>query len=419
MKQWKRHEGYERFDEGFVNNNKDKDNRCVVVIPIYKDVKSLEKTEILSITRTVDILGKNWNLSLIAPTKINIEEYSQRFNYNFSYAKINDVFFKDYLSYCTLCEQDKFYALYKEYKYMLICQTDVYVFHDNLDYFINLDYDYIGAVHFTKETGGVNGNGGFCLRRVEKMIEACNEINFDKLPLLCLEDQVFTLVNKEMFNLAPIEICHNFSFHEMIENSLKATKNKYPMAVHAFNKSDSTAYYKLIKEFTPNITHYNTLMLIVYNEGDDIMDCINKYDTARLKFRPLILNYSKKKGDEFKNRFCITFSNDDENSKNKEIDEIWTIFKGGYDCLGIINTNININEYTLHQLFKEMAGHLNNEDKSSFIVKVEEQDFYFLNEEDVKKVFCRYNANIDFNSAIRAALISSQENNRLKQLVLQ
>ena len=62
---------------------------------------------------------------------------------------------------------------FKDYAYILICQTDAWVFRDELDYWCNQGYDYIGAPiyfprseqHFMDIFFGV-GNGGFSLRKI-------------------------------------------------------------------------------------------------------------------------------------------------------------------------------------------------------------------------------------------------------------
>ncbi|PYE85238.1 DUF5672 family protein [Phyllobacterium leguminum] len=72
-----------------------------------------------------------------------------------------------------------FYRVYQEFDYILICHLDAWIFRDQLAYWMEQGYDFIGAPLFLPENGNVHflrrmapfgGNGGLSLRRVASCI---------------------------------------------------------------------------------------------------------------------------------------------------------------------------------------------------------------------------------------------------------
>ena len=79
-----------------------------------------------------------------------------------------------------------FYERFRKYDYILICQLDVYVFSNQLDYWCNKGFDYLGAPlfkHNSKDFGNCF-NGGFSLRKMKSFIEKYNSSN-DWVNFLC------------------------------------------------------------------------------------------------------------------------------------------------------------------------------------------------------------------------------------------
>ena len=80
----------------------------------------------------------------------------------------------------------KFYKSFKTYEFLLIYQTDAWVFRDDLLEWCNKDYDYVGAPWFTgyDDTKGIKkafnavGNGGFCLRKTKSMLRVLNTFSY-------------------------------------------------------------------------------------------------------------------------------------------------------------------------------------------------------------------------------------------------
>jgi len=146
---------------------------CVVVIPIYKNVPARVERE--SIRQTFRILGKH-DIVFVTHKDCQLDEYEKIVTSEQGVLR-TELFDKGYFDstahYSNLCFLENFYLRFQQYDYMLICQPDAWVFRDELDYWCQKGYDFIGAPiyfpyskqKFTRIFYGV-GNGGFSLRRI-------------------------------------------------------------------------------------------------------------------------------------------------------------------------------------------------------------------------------------------------------------
>lgn len=147
---------------------------CVIVIPVYKDVPS--RMECASIRQTFHVLGRH-DIVFVTHQGCNLDEYAKIVE-NQGGTMRTEFFDKSYFDstarYSDLCLLEDFYLRFQQYEYMLICQTDVWVFRDELNAWCSKGYDYIGAPiyfprgkkRFTRIFYGI-GNGGFSLRKIE------------------------------------------------------------------------------------------------------------------------------------------------------------------------------------------------------------------------------------------------------------
>lgn len=151
---------------------------CVVVIPIYKDVPS--GTECSSIRQTFRILGRH-DIVFVTHRGCTLDRYRQLSDAEGAAMRteyFDAGYFDSTTHYSDLCFSEEFYLRFAQYEYMLICQTDAWVFRDELDEWCSKGYDYIGApiyfpynrTHYTRIFYGV-GNGGFCLRRIQHCLD--------------------------------------------------------------------------------------------------------------------------------------------------------------------------------------------------------------------------------------------------------
>lgn len=162
--------------------------QCIVIIPLYKNHPS--KIEIASFRQGLSIL-KDHDISIITHTEVNLTVYysiAQEVGKSFNVQYFDKNYFSSVSGYNKLCLSTTLYERFANYEYMLIYQTDAWVFKDELEYWCNKGYDYIGAPNFyndgivhTNIFWGV-GNGGFSLRRIQYCIKVLN--SYRNIPFL-------------------------------------------------------------------------------------------------------------------------------------------------------------------------------------------------------------------------------------------
>lgn len=171
----------------------------VVVIPVYRI--TLSDDEHLSLAQCVAVLS-DYQIAIIKPESLDINIITSKYA-QLKVESFPDECFAGLRGYNKLVLSDAFYHRFARYQYMLIYQLDAYVFKDELLFWAEKGYDYIGAPwippkhsHLTI-TGRIKlvaiytlftifnderrklkkycnyqvGNGGFSLRKVSKMIE--------------------------------------------------------------------------------------------------------------------------------------------------------------------------------------------------------------------------------------------------------
>ena len=200
--------------------------KACVVIPVYKT--ELSEFEEKSLQRCKEIF-KNRDIYLVCGKSLDTKIYG--FNENIT-VRFDDDFFKDINGYNRLCKSPLFYEEFENrgYKYMQIYQLDCWVFKDDLDDFVAMNYDYYGAPWAKRnpKTGefGVVGNGGFSLRKLTAMIDICKKYGNEKdVP----EDIYFSDKHGDEINVAPLSVCRKYSFECLPEYFFK--ENGYQMAM--------------------------------------------------------------------------------------------------------------------------------------------------------------------------------------------
>lgn len=200
-------------------------NNVCIIIATHKEI--LEKDEERSFMKALDIF-KNRNIKLVLPDNISKAYYEQHKdkNHNFEYVTVKKEWMKDSKSYNKMCCLKEFWELFQNYDYALIYQTDCWVYEDRLDEFMKLGYDRYGAPwpHY----GDNVGNGGFCLRKVSKMLEITSKHSNVYAEN---EDTWFCLGHKNEMNICNLETASNFSI-ECIRPQYLIKVKTIPMGLH-------------------------------------------------------------------------------------------------------------------------------------------------------------------------------------------
>ena len=149
-----------------------------VVIPVYKNP---DEWEMVSLRRCCEILGE-YHTILVTPESFDVDIYTSLWNscgLKLYQEKFNDTYFTSIPGYNRLLLSKEFYTRFQAYDYILIYQSDAYVFRNELKYWCEKGYDYIGAPllgNFEEKEyyPGMSmrvGNGGLSLRRVRAYID--------------------------------------------------------------------------------------------------------------------------------------------------------------------------------------------------------------------------------------------------------
>lgn len=218
--------------------------KSAIIVPIYhKDLSTVER---ISLQQMLKVFSKRHFIFLI-PQNANIVIPGCP---DCEYLEIPQEYLNSITSYNRLMLSTSFYQRLLRYSYILICQLDVFVFFDSLDDFVEKGYDYYGPpwINGMPAYEGISydvlpvGNGGFSLRKPDKMIEA---LKWYDVREEVQEDIFFSSCSARGLSVAPIDICLRFAFETEIRKAFERNGKRLPMAVHAWNKYD----YDFLKPF--------------------------------------------------------------------------------------------------------------------------------------------------------------------------
>ena len=238
---------------------KNKKMTYCIVVPAYKE--HLDTLSRISLRSLQQKTHNYEHVYLITPEGLNISEYLEIFD-NIKHTQINPIFFKNLYTYTQLCISYNFYNMFSQYDYMMIYQLDCYMFKDEIQRFVDMGYDYIGAPIFsihscwktvTNKHPAI-GNGGLSLRKIEKF-KAITDPNGQFRRSFMLSDKVLSTIKIEdmyfcdtierlydmRLNKPTLDIALEFSWDQSVEYIDALLKNaklyKLPMGIHAVNKS--------------------------------------------------------------------------------------------------------------------------------------------------------------------------------------
>ncbi len=241
--------------------------KLVVAIPLYRDfLDDFEKT---SLERVFEVLGDKYSIIAFVPQDVEFNSIILQFP-KLEVRRMPSENFKSWETYSHMMMKPEIYQLFSDFEYMLIYQTDCYIFEDHLDEFIDLDYDYIGSpwipkykysatilkpwwtfrngvfkmLHKSKVRHRINfkvGNGGFSLRKVKSFIEATTKYahkaeHWNKTIKYYAEDVFFCIALDDVLRIAPLKVGLRFSFDTRPNVAYKMNKKKLPTGAHAWQR---------------------------------------------------------------------------------------------------------------------------------------------------------------------------------------
>lgn len=197
-----------------------------VVIPIHKT--TLNEHEESSFKQTLSVLHSH-DIFLITHPQLTLGYYlaiASELNKKIQVVYFDKHYFDSVESYNRLMLTTEFYRRFDMYEYMLICQTDVYVFRDELLAWCNKGYNYIGApwISYKKKKNRYKfygmGNGGFSLRKISYCLQV---LNFPPhLPFLTPKGVFYFSLKLKDVLLMPLRVFGvRNTLHHFIENGFK------------------------------------------------------------------------------------------------------------------------------------------------------------------------------------------------------
>lgn len=142
--------------------------QAIVGIPLYKPHP--DPMETASLRQVFSVLGQH-PIVFITHEQLDVGFYRALFPHA-SFTYFSPGFFASMDGYNRLLLSRELYLRFQDYEYLLIFQTDAWVFRDELTYWCRQGYDYLGAPWFDSPDPLVSvkmnqvGNGGFSLRRI-------------------------------------------------------------------------------------------------------------------------------------------------------------------------------------------------------------------------------------------------------------
>jgi len=243
------------------------ENEVAVVVPVYQS-KPTEQ-ELSYLYHNIEIL-KNFPFLLVAPQGLDINAYKKTSDIKVEFFPPH--YFNNIAGYNKLMLSSEFYTRFVNYKYILICQLDAFIFTNNLLSWCKKGYDYIGAPWVNKpylllsyvlvKTGitkalylllkhNINsavGNGGLSLRKVSTFTSVSQQHHPDK-SWPANEDFYWSffaktkgkLIKKPKANEASL-----FSIEVSPEKIMKYQNYTLPMGIHAWQRYSSNFWEKYI-----------------------------------------------------------------------------------------------------------------------------------------------------------------------------
>ncbi len=159
-----------------------------------------------------------------------------------------------------------FYERFIDNEYILIHQTDVYIFKDELEYWCDKNYDYIGAPWLVNMVGWLpkynkvvkrlhkmlrlkalnkTGNGGLSLRKTNAFIKNLKLFKNQRNKWKANEDSFFShcvgLLNP-FFKIAPLNESIKFAFDAAPHLAYRKNNNQLPFGCHAWHRNDESYF---------------------------------------------------------------------------------------------------------------------------------------------------------------------------------
>lgn len=264
-----------------METNKD----CIIVFPVYRSLYRWEK----ECLKQAVAMTEGYRKVFIAPSSMTLDDSFGDLS-DIDVVRFPDEYFSGVSGYNKLMLSIEFYQAFTDYRYLLIHQTDAYLFKPELSYWCDKDYDYVGAPwfkpHKLTKTRIYNfllryfpflysdsakrrhrvynnvGNGGLSLRKISSFLSVLNSVpahildKYKDIQQTDYNEDVFwgveaVKINKSFKKPAWREAL-TFSFEEYPSIAYEMNGRQLPFGCHAFNVHETDFW----KQFIPPLSHY-------------------------------------------------------------------------------------------------------------------------------------------------------------------
>jgi glycosyltransferase involved in cell wall biosynthesis len=163
----------------------------IILIPIYREKPDL--LERFSLDYSIKAI-KKYPICFIGPKCLDPKYYLDRYE-NSMFLAFENIYFSNIKNYNRLLMSRNFYQQFNNYDFLMILQTDAIILRDEIDFWCNQPFDYVGAPwpdhyelqiyinagrfsnEYAKHLKLKVGNGGLSIRRISKCIALLDEFS--------------------------------------------------------------------------------------------------------------------------------------------------------------------------------------------------------------------------------------------------
>lgn len=248
-----------------------------VVIPIYRsDLHPMEKASVLQAMHVLE----NYSIVLLYPEGMQKPDIPT--GPKVEWLPVSDEWLgtrNGIAGYNKMMLSSEFYQLFSDVEYILICQTDAWIFRDSLAEWCNKGYDYVAAPWIKRaiydcpfikqymawlkayrtrkhqfcrqQIYGKIGNGGLSLRKVASFSEACILYECEIEEYLShrkhyYNEDVFWATEPRHFRYPTEKEALGFSFDRYPDICFKRTGGILPFGCHSWSKPRMYKFWKHI-----------------------------------------------------------------------------------------------------------------------------------------------------------------------------
>lgn len=249
--------------------------KCVVLIPLYKS--ELKAEEWASVEHNLAVLAERYIVRFIVPEGVDFSAVEQRFPH-IEFMRVSEEWLgikNGIAGYNRMMLSRDFYKLFSEFDYLLICQSDVWLFRDELAAWCEQGYDYVGAPWPRKgiydlwplrlylflrrllspsrrilrsDLFNKVGNGGLSLRRISSFVAACERYQEEIAYFLnnshaLYNEDVFWGLIPEGWNYPSADKARQFSIDLKPDRVLRLNGGRLPFGCHGWFRPERRAFW--------------------------------------------------------------------------------------------------------------------------------------------------------------------------------